>query len=124
MKTSNDSDQPEFSKVYDQIRSGQRGLFLNRLLIEYVDRQGLGAMPKSYFDALLVHLFLDYSTKRFDSFELSRLFKIRESRLKTLIASAGVKFERRSEQEIWMEILEKWKDSLKEIESAEYGGRV
>jgi hypothetical protein len=78
-------------------------------------------MPKSDFDALLVHLFLRYTNKRFDSFDLSKLFRIRESRLKTLIASAGVKFEERSEQEIWMEILGKWKDSLTEVESIEKG---
>ena len=94
----NDFKESEFSEVYDKIPSQRRGLFLNELLIEYVDRQGLGAMPKADFDALLLHLFLKYSGESFDSFQLSRLFKIREPRLKSLVSKAGVKFEKRSEQ--------------------------
>jgi hypothetical protein len=78
-------------------------------------------MPKADFDALLIHLFIKHSGRSFDSFELSRLFKIRESRLKSLVASAGIKFDKRTEQEIWMEILKKWKSALTEIDSIEKG---
>lgn len=112
---------PEFSIVFDKIEHDKRTLFLNELLLEYVDRHGLGAMPKADLDALIVHLFLKYSGKTFNAFDLSRDFKIRETRLKSLIATAGVKFEKRSELEIWMEILGRWKDAITNIESIEKG---
>jgi hypothetical protein len=107
--------------VYDNIKQENRMLYLSELLKTYVDQQGLGAMPKSDLDALVLHLFIKYSKRRFNSFELSGLFKVTESRVKTLLEIAAVKFETSSEQDIWMTIIRDWKSSITEVSSIEKG---
>ena len=107
--------------VYDNIKQDNKALYLSELLQNYVDQQGLGAMPKSDLDALILHLFVKYSKRRLNSFELSGLFKITESRVKTLLEIAAVKFETSSEQEIWMTIIRDWKSSITEVSSIEKG---
>jgi len=78
-------------------------------------------MPKPDFDALLIHTFLQHSKEPFDSFTLSELFKIKESRLKSLLETAAVKFETRPAETIWMAILNQWKSTLTEVDRIESG---
>jgi hypothetical protein len=94
--------------LFAKIPSTERAAFLEELLDHYVERQGLGAMPKADFDALLVHLFLRRSKEQFDSFTLSDHFRIKETRLKSLLETAAVKFEKRENHVIWFDIIKQW----------------
>ena len=114
-------DPKENIPVFDKIEKSRREEFLKVLLTQYVQRHGLGGMSKSDFDALIVHLFLKCSKEPYDSFELSNILKIKESRLKSLIETAAVKFETDTEEVIWMDIIKNWASSVTEIESIEKG---
>jgi hypothetical protein len=106
--------------IFEDIKD--KPAFLEELQDQYIERQGLGAMPKSDFDALLVHLFLAHSKdKEFDSFKLSERFKIKETRLKALLETAAVKFEKRDTVEIWMKIIEQLNTTITEVDNIESG---
>ncbi len=107
--------------AFDQIDKARRDEVLKVLLAQYVERHGLGGMSKGDLDALIIHLFLKCSKKRFNAFDLSVIFKIKESRIKSLIETAAVKFEEDAEELIWMRIVEDWASSITEIESIEKG---
>jgi hypothetical protein len=107
--------------LYSKIPPTERAAFLEELLDHYVERQGLGAMPKADFDALLVHLFLKWSKEQFDSFTLSDHFRIKETRLKSLIETAAVKFEKREIHIIWFDILKQWENSITSVDRMESG---
>ncbi|WPJ97526.1 hypothetical protein SH580_07360 [Coraliomargarita algicola] len=107
--------------VFGKIPKTARNDVLETLLDNYVERQGLGAMPKADFDALLIHTFLKHSKEPFDSFTLSELFKIKESRLKALLETAAVKFEEDTIETIWMDILKQWKTTITEVNRIESG---
>jgi hypothetical protein len=94
------------SSTFELIKQSNRGAFLEELLDAYVDRQGLGAMPKGDLDALIVHLYRKYSRRDgFDAFELSHQFKIREGRLKSLVQVGELKFGTMVEGDAWCEVL-------------------
>lgn len=106
--------------IYSKIPTESRDAFLEELLDAYVDGQGLGSMPKPDLDALIVHLYCKYAMNgRFDSFELSQIFKIRESRVKSLIHNASVKFDSIDESGAWVKISKDISKSRFEVDSLE-----
>ncbi len=106
----------------DLIPKNRRGDFLAELLAAYVDQQGLGAMPKGDLDALIVHLFVKYGKDmEFDSFKLSQLFRIRETRLKSLYVTASVKFDQLTDADAWVALAKNLEKDRFEFESLERG---
>lgn len=115
-------DPTENVPVFDQIKAKDAcEKFLKVFVAEYVHRHGLGGMSKTDLDALLVYMFLNCTRKPFDSFELSELFRVKESRIKSLMETAAVKFEENSEETIWMTLIQSWIRSTTEVESLDKG---
>lgn len=108
-------------KLIDNIPEIKRAQVLEELLDAYVGTQGLGAMPKQDFDALVIHLYLKHSKKKYDPFELSKLFKIRESRLKSLRALGAVKYGNQDELNNWTKIIAAIKDGKFDVANRERG---
>jgi len=108
------------NSAFDDIPKKNRDAFLEELLDVYVNRQGLGAVPKGDLDALVVHLYCKYATKgEYDTFRLSELFKISETRIKTLIQNGSLKFGDLTEGQAWVDILTAISSSKFELESLE-----
>ena len=94
--------------------------FLGVLLSHYVDKQGLGGIPKTDLDALFVYLYTKYSVNnKFDAFALGQRFMIKESRIKSLYETGLIKYAGLIEGKAWIEILEKLKATKFELESNE-----
>lgn len=96
--------------------------FLNELLDHYVNYHGLGGMAKSDFDALIIYLYIKY--KNYDPedlFTFSKELKIKESRLKSLIETAFLKFGTTEEDIIYKNIIVNISKSKIELESLEKG---
>lgn len=106
--------------IFDDLDPDQVGPFLQELLSYYVERQGLGSMPKADLDALVIYLYMVHAgIEEADPYELSRKFKIKESRVKTLLESAWIKFVDKSEREVWVEIIQALSVARIERESLE-----
>jgi hypothetical protein len=102
--------------------AGNEREFLSELMKNYVSEQGLGSMPKSDLDALIVHLYLKHSgSLKVDVFELSEIFKVKENRIKSLVETGWIKFSQKDEPEVWTEILESLSRVTIELESLEKG---
>lgn len=102
--------------------AGKEREFLVELMEFYVAGQGLGSMPKSDLDALIIHLYLKHSgSTKVDVFELSEIFKIKESRIKSLVETGWIKFSQKDEPEVWREILSSLSRVNIELESLEKG---
>jgi hypothetical protein len=108
--------------MLDDLSNEKKAGFLKELIESYVGQQGLGAMPKSDLDALIIHLYLKYSEiKKVDVFTLSEVFKIRESRVKSLVEAGWIKFSGKDEPEVWLEIIDSLARVSIELESLEKG---
>jgi len=103
-----------------ELTKAQKADIFDSLFQEYVIEHGLGGMSKTDFDALLLWL-VSSRQKGLGSFELSNLFKIKESRVKSLLELAAVKFDQMDRHEAWQEILSLLKDVEYDIESLEKG---
>lgn len=107
-------------KILKDIPEANHSKFLGELLSHYVDKQGLGGIPKTDLDALLVYLYTKYSNnKKFDAFSLGQRFMIKESRIKSLYETGLIKYAGLTEGKAWIEILEKLKTTKFELESNE-----
>jgi len=98
----------------------QKAEIFDVLYLEYVERHGLGGMAKADFDALFVYLFVTNGTE-INSFVLSNEFKITESRVKSLLERAAVKFDHRTKEEAWCDLLNVFERVEYDIESMEKG---
>jgi len=102
--------------------AGKEKEFLEELMDHYVGRQGLGSMPKTDLDALIIHLYLKNSgASNVDVFSLSEIFKIKESRVKTLVETGWIKFSGKEEPDVWKDILISLSRVSIELESLEKG---
>ena len=108
--------------MLENISEKSKALFLRDLMQNYVGQQGLGAMPKADLDALIIHLYLKYSgTQKVDVFALSETFKIKESRVKSLVETGWLKFSAKDEVEVWLDIISSLARVAIELESLEKG---
>ena len=108
--------------MLENISENAKALFLRDLMQSYVGQQGLGSMPKADLDALIIHLYLKYSgTQKVDVFALSETFKIKESRVKSLIETGWIKFSGKDEVEVWLDIIASLSRVSIELESLEKG---
>lgn len=98
----------------------QKAEMFDVIYLEYVKRHGLGGMAKADFDALFVYLFVNNVTE-INSFDLSNEFKITESRIKSLLERAAVKFDNRTKEEAWSDLLNVFERVEYDVESMEKG---
>ncbi|MCB5189564.1 hypothetical protein LG198_02310 [Methylobacillus arboreus] len=92
----------------------------DRIWQEYVSTHGLGGMSKSDFDALLLWEYAQ-AMQTADTFHLSSVFRIRESRAKSLLESAAIKFSQLTEAEAWSQLLSALAGVHYHVESLEKG---
>jgi len=98
----------------------QKIRIFDRIIDEYVKEHGLGGMSKSDLDSLILWLVAN-EQEEINSFELSNFFKITESRIKSLLESAAVKFADTKPHDAWSELLEVFSTVEFDIESLEKG---
>jgi hypothetical protein len=75
------------------------------LFSEYVEKAGLGGMVKSDFDAFFLWQ-VSNKIRLDDVFQISQVFKIKESRVKSLLNTADMKFNQLDYDQAWCEIIE------------------
>ena len=111
------------SKLLKDIHAEKYSDFLSELLFHYVDKQGLGGIPKPDLDALIIYLYIEYNNKNkdFDAFSLGQKFMIKESRVKSLYETGLIKYSGLTEGKAWIEILTKLRTTKFELESIEKG---
>lgn len=106
--------------IIKDIPKSNHSEFLEELLSHYVDKQGLGGMPKPDLDALIIYLYTKHGdNKKFDAFELGQRFMIKESRVKSLYETGLIKYSGLTEGKAWIDILIKLKSTKFELESNE-----
>lgn len=103
-----------------ELNNDQKSEIFDRIFKEYVTEHGLGSMAKSDFDALLLWLVVSTQTN-INSFEISNKFKIKESRVKSLLETAAVKFDNTDDFQAWLLILKILAEVDFDIESLEKG---
>ena len=108
-------------KLFEDIPECKHSEFLKQILEHYVEKQGLGGISKSDFDALLVYLFPKFCERPFDAFYFGRIFRIKDGRVKSLYETGLNKYSGLSEEFTWIAILDKLKDAKIELESYEKG---
>ena len=111
------------SKLLKDIRDEKHTEFLSELLYHYVDKQGLGGIPKPDLDALIIYLYVEHNNKNkdFDAFSLGQKFMIKESRVKSLYETGLIKYSGLTEGQAWIKILTKLITTKFELESIEKG---
>jgi hypothetical protein len=103
-----------------KLSSAEKARLFDKILGAYVGENGLGGMQKSDFDAFLLW-HIASGQEEFDPFVLSDWFKIKESRVKTLLETAAVKFSETTQIEAWGEILRQFATAEIDVESLEKG---
>ncbi len=98
----------------------QKAEIFDRIFKEYVTEHGLGGMSKADFDALFLWLVVT-NKAGINSFKISNTFKIKESRIKSLLETAAVKFDKTQKHDAWQEILKTLSRVEFDIESLEKG---
>ncbi|MEE2732275.1 MAG: hypothetical protein VYA55_15760 [Pseudomonadota bacterium] len=110
------------SELLVNVSKEKQSEILNGIFNYYIEQNGVGAMSKSDFDALVVYLYVQHVKKaKFDSFELSGELKLTESRLKGLYEKAEIKFSQIEEGDAWVELLKIMSNTKFEVESLEKG---
>ena len=97
-----------------------KALIFDRLWREYVQTHGLGGMAKSDLDALLLWEW-SQATETTDNFSLGSKFKIKESRVRSLLETAAIKFDQSEDVPLWLSLLEAIGKSKFSVESLERG---
>jgi hypothetical protein len=98
----------------------QKAEIFDAIYLEYVKRHGLGGMSKADLDALIVYLLVTKGPE-INAFDLSNEFKITESRIKSLLESAAVKFDQRTLEKAWSDLLKVFERVEFDVESLEKG---
>ena len=107
--------------LFSKIPRCRHSAFLESILEHYVEKQGLGGISKSDFDALLVYLYAKYSESQFDAFSFGQVFRTKEGRVKSLYETGVNKYSGLSEGQAWISILQKLSTTKFELESYEKG---
>lgn len=91
--------------MLERLSDKEKSELFDHIFNEYVVKPGLGGMSKTDFDAYFLWQ-VSNSLGIDDVFQLSQIFKVKESRVKSLLHSADLKFNDLSHDEAWHEILE------------------
>lgn len=98
----------------------QKARIFDRIVQEYIQEHGLGGMSKGDLDALLLWL-IAIEQEEIDSFALSAWFKVKETRVKSLLETAAVKFEETDAVAVWKDIIKFLSTVEFDVESLEKG---
>lgn len=105
--------------LYDLIPDEKKGPFLKDLLEYVVERNGLASMPKQDMEACFIYLFKKHVDLKIDIYSLSKIFKVKEAKIKSLMELLYLKFDdsdRRADELKFLSLIE---NTLFEIESFE-----
>ena len=94
--------------LFEKIPEESRGNFLQELLEYVVQKNGLASIPKPDMEACFVFLYKKYVNRNAGFYELCRVFKIKETKMKSLLALVSLKFsdlDNRSDDEIIIDVL-------------------
>jgi hypothetical protein len=108
--------------LYDNIPETKRELYLKDLLEYVVDKNGLASIPKQDLEACFVYLFKKHVNSDCDIYTLSKLFKIKESKLKSLMELFYLKFindDNESDEMIFLTLLSNVNFQIESIEKVE-----
>ena len=98
----------------------QKASIFDRFWHEYVATHGLGGMSKSDLDALIIWSFAE-TIDNHDHFLLGQKFKVKESRVRSLLATGEVKFDDTLEATAWRKVLKDLSKATFSVESLEKG---
>jgi hypothetical protein len=98
----------------------QKASIFDRFWHEYVATHGLGGMGKSDLDALILWSFAE-ALDNHDHFFLGQKFKVKESRIKSLLATGEVKFDDTFDAVAWQKVLNDLSKASFSVESIEKG---
>lgn len=79
--------------IYENIPPDKRDIFLKELLEYVVDKNGLASIPKADMEACFVYLYKKHVCPNCDIYTLSKIFKIKEIKLKNLMELFLLKFD-------------------------------
>jgi hypothetical protein len=105
--------------VFDKIPEERREDYLRELLDYVVERNGLASIPKADLEACFVYLYKKHAEPDIDLYSLSRLFRVKESKLKGLLELFHLKFgggEGRTDNEVILSILSATRFSIESFE--------
>jgi hypothetical protein len=106
--------------MFNKLNDNQKLTIFNRIWQEYVSTHGLGGMSKSDLDALFIWSFAE-SVDDHDHFMLGQKFKIKEARVKSLLATGEIKFDDTKDNESWQKILSDLSTTTYSVENVEKG---
>lgn len=105
--------------LYDQIPDDKKAAYLKDLLEYVVERNGLASVPKQDLEACFVYLYKKHVNPDIGLYSLSKIFKVKESKLKSLIELFYLKFEDNNKRPDDLKILDLLVDTRFQIESIE-----
>ena len=94
--------------LFDEIPEKKKSDYLKDLLDYVVERNGLASVPKQDMEACFVYLYKKHVNQDVDLYSLSKVFKVKESKLKGLLELFYLKFENedhRSDEEKFVDLL-------------------
>lgn len=103
-----------------ELNQKQKVAIFDRFWHEYVATHGLGGMGKGDLDALILWSFAE-AVDDHDQFMLGQRFKIKESRVKSLLATGEVKFDDTIDAVAWQKVLKDLSSASFGVESLEKG---
>lgn len=98
----------------------QKASIFDRFWHEYVVTHGLGGMSKGDLDALIIWSFAE-TLDNHDHFLLGQKLKVKESRVKSLLATGEVKFDDTLDATAWRKVLKDLSKATFSVESLEKG---
>lgn len=98
----------------------QKASIFDRFWHEYVVTHGLGGMSKSDLDSLIIWSFAE-TIDNHDHFLLGQKLKVKESRVKSLLATGEMKFDNTLDATAWRKVLKDLSKATFSIESLEKG---
>lgn len=108
------------SNLLSKVPDRDKLQILDQIFVHYVEKQGLGAIPKADLDALIVYMYAKHAMNDdFNAFELGRKFLLKESRVKSLYETGLIKYAELSPGSAWISILSKLRGTKFELESFE-----
>ncbi len=107
-------------QMSSDLTENQKASIFDRFWREYVTTHGLGGMSKSDLDALIIWSFAE-TTDNHDHFLLGQKLKIKESRVKSLLATGEVKFDDALNATAWQKVLKDLSKATFSVESLEKG---
>ncbi len=108
--------------LFEKIPKKKREDYLKDLLDYVVEKNGLASVPKSDLEACFVYLYKKHVDPTIDIYNLSKIFRVKETKLKNLMQLFYIKFDRLenlSEEEFFLSLLENTKYEIESFEKVQ-----